>query len=584
MMKLTSEALAQCSDLIDAPYREVMMGLQSKLASDLSPSTPAHWNSPCIQVSSNAVDSLQDGRSITDEIIDLGCRWVAANNMSLELYHFNACFYSTVLAHGHKEGARLLKARGLCHSSSSLNCLSFVINQSNHWSLFLVVNLHGVLSKKGDSKGDAYMIHLDSCGLHDTDAIASNLRKIFNNFSASRRCTKKTLKVVNLSNVPQQRCGSNDCGIFVVLYYHACIQHFFCRGEDATTDFSDFVEGEGFSHEKIANVRASLRVLLESLLRIQREFILNNDDANKQEEQEQEQGQEFEDDDEDEEEPADMIGWEKDQENDDDDKEEEGSIYEIDGEKEKEHERLKLLEESKKWEVARNATATYAGKDLTRSGMMIKGVSSKKPRRKRMLLDDRAKTVLALCNANKSSHFHPDIDSSIAHKRWVKDFRVAANAYRKDGEIKGPLKALSAKEIQSLLLAFDTNPYWYWDSGTARSKYYIKMAKEHFQNTGVLPTEVKATRKLAQNLKNMMKSEDLRDDDRKALLDLGYACTKENGQFKKKKHSVALNCTDDQNSAIVKEQGKSLKILSVQMNSLSVRMNNLESLVYNSTA
>ena len=94
------------------------------------------------------------------------------------------------------------------------------------------------------------MIHLDSCGLHDTDAIASNLRKVFNNFSASRRCTKKTLKVVNLSNgkfkwegnnicvlcfaistvvlmlllicidlVPQQRYGSNDCGICVVLYY-----------------------------------------------------------------------------------------------------------------------------------------------------------------------------------------------------------------------------------------------------------------------------------------------------------------------------------------------------------------------------
>lgn len=73
---------------------------------------------------------------------------VAANNMCLEKYHFNGCFYATVLAHGHKEGARLLKARGLGHSSSSLNCLSFVINQSNHWSLFLVVNLHGVLSKK----------------------------------------------------------------------------------------------------------------------------------------------------------------------------------------------------------------------------------------------------------------------------------------------------------------------------------------------------------------------------------------------------------------------------------------------------
>lgn len=117
----------------------------------------------------------------------------------------------------------------------------------------------------------------------------------------------------------------------------------------------------------------------------------------------------------------------------------------------------------------------------------------------------------------------------MAHKRWVKDFRVAANTYRNDGKIKDLLKALSAKEIQSLLLAFDHNPYWYWDSKTARSKYYIKMAKEHFQDEGVLPTEVNGTKKLAQNLKNLMKSEDLHDDDRKALLDLGYACTKENG-------------------------------------------------------
>ena len=74
-LTLTSEALAQCSDLIDAPHREVMMGLQSKLASDPSPSTSAHWNPPCIQVSSNAVDSLQDGLFITDKVIDLGCSW-----------------------------------------------------------------------------------------------------------------------------------------------------------------------------------------------------------------------------------------------------------------------------------------------------------------------------------------------------------------------------------------------------------------------------------------------------------------------------------------------------------------------------
>jgi len=74
-LTLTSEALAQCSDFIDAPHRETMMGLQSKLVSDPSPSTSAHWNPPYIQVSSNVVDSLQDGWFIADEIIDLGCRF-----------------------------------------------------------------------------------------------------------------------------------------------------------------------------------------------------------------------------------------------------------------------------------------------------------------------------------------------------------------------------------------------------------------------------------------------------------------------------------------------------------------------------
>ena len=242
-----------------------------------------------------------------------------------------------------------------------------------------------------------------------------------------------------------------------------------------------------------------------------------------------EKEQENRDNHEEEQERADLIGREKEHDNNDDDKEEEGGIYMIVSEEEYERERIQLLAESKKWEVARNGTAAYAGKELTRSGMMIKGVSLKKNRRKKIPLDERAKKVLAVCITNKSSHFHPDLDNTMAHKRWVKDFRVAANTYRNDRKIKDLLKALSAKEIQSLLLAFDHNPYWYWDSKTARSKYYIKMAKEHFQDEGVLPTEVNGTKKLAQNLKNLMKSEDLHDDDRKALLDLGYACTKENG-------------------------------------------------------
>ena len=146
-----------------------------------------------------------------------------------------------------------------------------------------------------------------------------------------------------------------------------------------------------------------------------------------------------------------------------------------------------------------------------------------------MALDERVRTVLAICNTNKSSHFHSGLGNTMAHKRWAKDIRVAANAFRRDGKIKGPLEGLRAEDIQSLLLAFDSNPYWYWDSRTARSKYYIKMAEEHFQRTGVRPKEGKETKKLAQNIKNMMKSKFIHDDDRKALLDLGYGCSKENG-------------------------------------------------------
>ena len=49
----------------------------------------------------------------------------------------------------------------------------------------------------------------------------------------------------------------------------------------------------------------------------------------------------------------------------------------------------------------------------------------------------------------------------------------------------------------------------------------------------------------------------------------------------KTKHSVNSICTNDENSAIIKDQEQKIKILSAQMNAISTRMYNLESLTFN---